>query len=186
MRRFTEGGNMRKLGLGILPLTFLLASCPQTPTPSHRLEIRTLGGNSAQLIPTQGQLPYCLVFTIAANGTIRQLTMSHDDHSISCPADKPIGGVRYRFPISEGRVRILVLFSDRKLDAGSVAAQVMEKGSLPTLSATDLRLPGRVTVEVLDFAPMAEPEPSVGTVVGRRGESRDGGSADRGGSTPPR
>jgi hypothetical protein len=171
---------MRKLGLGVLPLTFLLGSCPQTSTPSRHVEIRTLGGNSAQLIPTQGQLPYCLIFTIAANGTIRQLTMSHDDRSISCPADKAIGGVRYRFPISEGRVRILVLFSDRKLDAGSVAAQVMEKGASPTLTATDMRLPGRVTVEVLDLEPIAEAEPSVGTVIGRRGESRDGGSADGG------
>jgi len=172
---------MRKLGLGILPLTFLLVSCPQTSAPSHRVEIRTLGGNSAQLIPTEGQLPYCLVFTIAANGIIRQLTMSHDDRSISCPADKPIGGVRYRFPISEGKVRIFVLFSDRKLDAGSVAEQVMEKGSLPTINATDLRLPGRVTIEVIEFLPMVEPEPSVGQVVGRRGESRDGGSAVDGG-----
>ncbi len=168
---------MRKLGLGILPLTSLLVSCPQTSTPSRRVEIRTLGGNSAQLIPTQGQLPYCLVFTIAANGIIRQLTMSHDDRSISCPADKPIGGVRYRFPISEGRVRIFVLFSDRKLEAGSVAEQVLEKGPSPTLNATDLRLPGQVNVEILEFSPMADAEPSVGTVVVRRGESRDGGSA---------
>lgn len=172
---------MRKLGLGVLPLTFLLASCPQTSTPSHHVEIRTLGGNSAQLIPTRGQLPYCLVFTIAANGTIRQLTMSHDDRSISCPAERPIGGVRYRFPINEGRVRIVVLFSDRKLDAGSVAEQIMEKGALPTLSATELRLPGRVVVEVLDLSPIPEPEESVGTVIGRRGESRDGGSAPDGG-----
>ncbi len=172
---------MRKLGLGILPLTSLLVSCPQTSTPSRRVEMRTLGGNSAQLIPTPGQLPYCLVFTIAASGIIRQLTMSHDDRSISCAADKPIGGVRYRFPISEGRVRIFVLFSDRKLDAGSVAEQVVEKGSSPQLSATDLRVPGRVNVEVLECSPMAESEPSVGTVVSRRGESRDGGSAVDGG-----
>jgi hypothetical protein len=171
---------MRKFGLGILPLTSMLAACPQSPTPSQLVEIRTLSGNSAKLIPTQGQLPYCLVFTIAANGIIRQLTMSHDDRSIQCPAVKPIGGVSYRFPINEGRVRIFVLFSDRKLEAGSVAEQIVEKATLPRLRATDLSLPGRVSAEELQLMPALEAEPSVGAVVGHSPESRDGGTKDAG------
>ncbi len=168
---------MNKLGLGVLSSCAMIAGCPQSAAPPHRAEIRQLTGNSAQIIPTAGQLPYCLVFTTSASGLIRQLTMSHDDRSIECPADRPIGGVRYRFPVDEGRVRILVLFSDRKLDAGSVAEQIVEKGSASALSATDLRLPGRANSEVLEFTPALEREPALGTVIGRSPETGDGGRA---------
>ena len=163
---------MRKLAFASALVAPLLASCPRPNAPSARVEIRTLGGNSAQLVPAEGQLAYCLVFTFAASGTIRQLTMSPDDKSVSCPAHEPIGGVRYRFPISEGRVRIMVLFSDRRLDAGSLAEELLQVGPQTTITATDFRLPGRVNVEVLDFAPTVEKEPAVGELIKGKGEPR--------------
>ncbi len=166
---------MKRLGARVLALV-MLAACPETKAPLHRAELRKLSGTTVQLIPLQGQLPYCLVFTISASGVIRQLTMNPEDRSIECPANAPIGGVSYRFPITEGRVRIYVLFFDRKLNASSIAAQIVDRAGEPTLNVTDLRLPGRATVEVLEFLPTAEGEAMTGTVVGRNRESSNGGA----------
>ena len=112
----------------------------------------------------------------------RQLTMNPEDSAIDCPANAPIGGVSYRFPVAEGKVRIYVFFFDRKLKASSIAAQIVDKAREPAtipggveLNATDLRLPGRATVEVLDFLPTAEGEALTGTIVGRNRQSTDGG-----------
>jgi len=173
---------MKRLGARALVLAMMLAACPETKAPTHRTELRKLSGTTVQLVPLQGQLPYCLVFTISASGVIRQLTMNPEDSAIDCPANAPIGGVSYRFPVAEGKVRIYVFFFDRKLKASSIAAQIVDKAREPAtipggveLNATDLRLPGRATVEVLDFLPTAEGEALTGTIVGRNRQSTDGG-----------
>jgi hypothetical protein len=155
-------------------LALVLAACPEPKPPARRAEIRKISPTTVQIVPTQGQLPYCLVFTIAAKGVIRQLTMSRENQSFQCPADAPIGGVTYRFPINEGRVRIYILFSDQKLSANSVAGQIVEKSTAAILPVTDLRLPGRATAEVLEFLPGAEVEPTVGRLLGPQAESLDG------------
>ncbi len=168
---------MKRLGPSVFSFLLVLAACPAPKAPVRRAEIRKLSTTTVQIVPAQGQLPYCLVFTIAAKGVIRQLTMSRENQSIECPADAPIGGVNYRFPINEGRVRIYVLFSDQRLNASSVAQQIVEKAAEPTLPVTDLRLPGHANAEVLEFLPGVEGEPTVGRLVRGSGESVDGGDA---------
>ena len=173
---------MKRLGARAFVLSMMLAACPEMKAPTHRVELRKLSGTTVQLVPFQGQLLYCLVFTISSSGVIRQLTMNPEDSAIDCPANAPIGGVSYRFPVAEGKVRIYVFFFDRKLKASSIAAQIVDKAREPAtipggveLNATDLRLPGRATVEVLDFLPTAEGEALTGTIVGRNRQSTDGG-----------
>ncbi len=174
--RHPRGVKMKRLGTGIAPLLLVLAACPEKQPPPRRAELRKISGNSVRVIPAPGQLPYCLVFTLSATGVIRQLTMEGENLSLDCPAGEPIGGVSYRFPISEGPVRIYILFSDRRLNAGSVAPQIVERAGAPYLNVTDLRLPGRANAEVLEFTPTVEREPKVGTLVGRNRELVDGAS----------
>ncbi len=174
--RHPRGAQMNRLGAGIASLILVLAACPEKQSPPRRAELRKLSGISVRIIPAPGQLPYCLVFTLSATGVIRQLTMEGENLSLECPAGKPIGGVSYRFPISEGTVRIYILFSDRRLNAGSIAPQIVEKAGAPYLNVTDLRLPGRANAEVLEFTPTVEGEPKVGTLVGRHRELVDGGA----------
>jgi hypothetical protein len=165
---------MKRLGPYLFPVALALAACPQPKAPPRqRAEIRKISASTVQIIPAEGQLPYCLAFTISAKGVIRQLTMNRENRSVECRANAPIGGVSYRFPINEGRVRIFILFSDQKLEAGPVAEQIVEKSAEPTVSVTDLRLPGRANAEVLEFLPAPESEPMVGTVVGRDGRASD-------------
>jgi len=174
---------MKRLGARAFVLAMMLAACPETKAPTHRVELRKLSGTTVQLVPLQGQLPYCLVFTTSSSGVIRQLTMNSEDSAIDCPANAPIGGVSYRFPVTEGKVRIYVFFFDRKLKASSVAAQIVDKAQerapVPggvELNATDLRLPGKAAVEVLEFLPGAEGEAMTGTIVGHNRQSTEGGA----------
>ena len=181
--RHSRVAQMNRLGVGIASLMLVLAACPEKQPPPRRAELRKISGNSVRIVPAAGQLPYCLVFTLSATGVIRQLTMEGENVSLDCPAGAPIGGVSYRFPISEGPVRIYLLFSDRRLNAGTIAPQIVEKAGAPYLNVTDLRLPGRANAEVLEFTPTVEREPKVGTVVGRNREIVVGdapGGADAG------
>jgi hypothetical protein len=161
---------MKELSCRALTCALALLACQPAKPGAHRVELRKLSGSSVQLIPAPDQVPYCLAFTISASGVIRQLTMNPENRSIECRAGSPIGGVSYRFPLGEGRVKIYVLFSDRPLNAHSVADQIVDKSDQPAINATDLRLPGRVNVEVLEFSPGRTEEPTVGKVVGGRGE----------------
>ena len=107
------------------------------------------GPASIEILPSAGQPPYCLVFTVSEKGIVRQLTMSPSNESIPCAAGQPIGGTAYRIPPAEGKVRVHVILSDRKLDATPIAGQVRELGRSPGFSAMDLRAPGRVVLETL-------------------------------------
>jgi hypothetical protein len=172
------GGEMSRLGAGIASLMLVLSACPEKRPPPRRAELRKLSGTSVRIVPAPGQLPYCLVFTLSTTGVIRQLTMDRENLSVECQAGEPIGGVSYRFPVNEGTVRIYILFSDRRLNASSIAPQIVEKAKEPSLNVTDLRLPGRANAEVLEFSPAAEGEPKVGRLVGRNRELVDGGSPE--------
>ncbi len=153
----------------------LLAACPESKSPPRRADLRKLSSTTVQIVPAPGQLPYCLVFTTSFTGVVRQLTMNHENKSIKCDADKPIGGVSYRFPIDEGKVRIYLFFSDLALSAGSVAEQIVEKAAEPSFNIMDLRLPGQVIVEIYEFSPEEEEGPMVGEIVGSKSLRTDGG-----------
>jgi hypothetical protein len=153
-----------------------------------RAELRQLGGNKVEIVPAEGQLPYCLVFTRSANGVLRQLTMTHENKSLRCPAGEPVGHVSYRIPVEEGEVTALVFFSDQKLNAGSVGQQLYEMPRDQRFSPMNLRLPGQVNVEAIAFQPQQDTETAVGGVVGAGGMVEGAGQAEGGSAaqaTPP-
>ena len=108
------------LGLGWLFGCFLLVvgSCNQRAQPTvQHVELRKTERESLELVPVAGTPSYCLVFSIAESGVVRQLTMNADDASTHCEPGKPIGGQPFRIPAHEGKVRIYTIFSDQKLAA---------------------------------------------------------------------
>lgn len=132
----------------------LFAACsPSREAAPHRATLVPTGPASIEVLPSAGQPPYCLVFTVSEKGIVRQLTMSPSNESIPCAAGKPIGGTSFRIPPAEGKVRIHVILSDGKLDATPIAQQVRELGKGPGFSAMDLRAPGRVFLETLELSP---------------------------------
>jgi hypothetical protein len=141
---------MRKL---LLAASILIAGCGEPKAAAKRVDLETVGPGAIRLVPRAGQLPYCLVLTVAESGVVRQLTPLDPNEAIECPAGKPIGGVTYRIPRAEGAVRVHVIFADRKIDGRPVAAQVRELGASRVFTAMDLRAPGNVSLETLTVQP---------------------------------
>jgi hypothetical protein len=141
-----------------------LATCSRSSTPTHRVELRRISGDTLQIIPGEGQMQYCLVFTHSGKGVVRQLTMSKSNMSVKCPAGEPVLGQAYRIPVEEGPVKVNVFFSDQRLEAASVANQLNDMSN-PSFSPIDFRLPGKVVVESLDFIPTESAAPAPGQLV---------------------
>jgi hypothetical protein len=154
--------NVRHLVAGLA--LALLAGCARSSPPTHRVELRRISGDTIQVIPSEGQLPYCLVLTYSDKGITRQLTISKSNMSVRCPAGEPVLGQAYRIPVEEGAVKVHIFFSDQRLEAGSVANQLTDMAKL-SFSPIDLRLPGKVVVETLDFIPTGANQPRPGTLV---------------------
>lgn len=151
---------MRTIALFTL-LAGLLAGCTKPDAAparaAPRAEMRRLGGPNIELIPREGQYPYCLVFTVSATGLVRLLTQNEELESIPCEAGKRIGDVTYIVPNAEGKARVLVFFSDRVLKAGPIAHRISEiGGDRDRLNAFDFRVPGQITIEELEFDPFAK------------------------------
>lgn len=165
----------------VLAALGLLAACAveKKAETGARVTLKRLTGTSFELVPGEGQHPHCLVFTLAANGVIRQLTMSRENVSYSCPAGKPIGGHSYRVPLDEGMVKVQVLFSSQKVNAASVAQQLLDLRDRAQISSIDLRLPGKAAVETISFTPEAESPPPMGGLLGKDGtpDEPDAGAA---------
>jgi hypothetical protein len=150
------------LGLG------LLAGCDKPappPATGPRVTLVQKGPSSIELIPAADQYPYCLAFTLADKGPIRLLTMTEDRMAPDCPAGQPILATSFRIPPREGKVKIFVVFSDRPLESDPIARQIDDLvHQKEALTAMDLRAPGRVAVDTLEFTPQgpagpARPEP---------------------------
>jgi len=185
---------MKRWTLGCFAVTGLvaLAGCQQhaTPETATRLAIKKISGEKVQFVPAKGQLTYCLIFTRAERGPLRLLTMTYDNRSPHCPAEKPVQGLTYRIPSTEGPVRVLAFFSDQRINAGSIAQQLWDQ---PNATPMNLRLPGNVKAQTLTFAPEQEAAPA-GEVAGAGGQisaGADGGviiptqpDADGGTATP--
>lgn len=133
----------------------MMAACA-TPSAGSgpRVDVERVGPASIKLVPRAGQPPFCLVLTVAASGVVRQLTPQKPNESIPCPAGAPIGGVTHRLPPGEGKVKVHVVFSDRKLDGAPIAAQVRELGASASFSAMDLRAPGNLALATLEITPV--------------------------------
>ncbi len=148
------------------------AGCTESPKPvqAPRATLRSLGGSTVEVLPTEGQLPYCLLFTLSERGVIRQLTMTRENRSIKCDASKPIANTSFRIPANEGKVKAYVIYSDQRIQAGPVGEQLYELRAKERISAIDMRLPGRVFVETLEFTPKEDSAPVTGGVVDSTGE----------------
>lgn len=148
---------MRRLLLVLAALSAALGcSKPSAPpAPASRVTLVSKGPAQIELVPAEGQPPYCLVFTVAEGGRpIRHLTMLEDKLSPDCPAGQPIASTVFRIPPREGKVKIYVVFSDRALEADPISLQFDElvREEQP-ITAMDLRAPGRVVIETLEFTP---------------------------------
>jgi hypothetical protein len=137
-----------------------------------RVALERTGGSTFALVPTQGQPPFCLVYTVAANGLTRQLTMSAQNRSFECPAGQPIGRRQYRVPLSDGPVQVLVLFTSQSVNAGSVSQQLVEAPNRAQPSVLDLRLPGNAHLATVTFEPRDDVPIEVGSIV----SPEDGGT----------
>jgi len=167
-------------------LAVVLVGCPAPPEAKRKAELRNVGGSTIQVIPAEGQHPYCLVFTISEGKVVRQLTMNRDNKSVKCEAGQPIGNVSFRVPKEEGKVKVLVFFSDRRLNAGSLAQQIYELASEgKQFYPYDLRLEGDVKIETLEFEPSEEVPTVAGEAVGKGGTvaGEDAGTPDGGASS---
>ena len=118
----------------------------------HHVELRKTSNDNVELIPKEGVPPYCLVYSIAEKGTIRQLTMNETNDSFDCPPGAAIGDTSFRSPRHEGKARIYVIFSDQKLSAATVAQQINDLGTA-SFSTLDLRVPGKAMSDVLEYTP---------------------------------
>ncbi|QSQ24014.1 hypothetical protein JY651_03275 [Pyxidicoccus parkwayensis] len=134
-----------------------------------RAQLRKTGPATVEVIPTEGQLPYCMLYTVSEKGVIRQLTLTRENRSIRCDPTKPIANTSFRIPVQEGKVRMYIFFSDDRIPAGPVAQQLYDLRGQDRINAMDLRLPGRVFVETLEFSPEDTAPPVTGAVVGSDG-----------------
>ncbi|MFY1830214.1 hypothetical protein ACN47A_30140 [Myxococcus fulvus] len=141
-----------------------------------RAQVRKTGPATMEVIPSSGQLPYCMLYTVSEKGVIRQLTLTRENRSIRCDANKPVANTSFRVPTQEGKVKVYIFFSDERIPAGPVAQQLYDLRGQDRISAMDLRLPGRVFVETMDFVPEEGTTEITGAVVGTHGEVTDSGS----------
>jgi len=166
----------------------LAAGCTQNDkaaTPS-RAQIRKVSGATMEVVPNEGQFPYCLLFTVSEKGIIRQLTMTRENRSIKCDPGKPIANTSFRVPTQEGKVKVYIIFSDQRIQAGSVAQQLYELRDRPRITGFDFRLPGQASVESLEFVPEEGGAPVTGGVIGAGGELANdeaGNAQGEGGAT---
>jgi hypothetical protein len=162
--------------------------------PPARSQLRKVSGSAIEIVPTEGQLPYCLVYTVSQKGVIRQLTMTRENRSIKCAAGKPIANASFRVPTQEGPVKVYIFFSDQRIQAGSVAQQIMDVQNKERMTAMDFRLPGQAFVEMLEFTPEEGGTPIIGEVVtpgedepgtaGATGMDKAGGAEEETGGAP--
>lgn len=154
---------MHRWIIASLAVVFLAGCHGSSSTPVHRMTLDKVTADTFRVVPTQGQLPYCLVFTRAKSGTLRQLTMVTDNRSVKCPAGKPVLGLTFRAPVSEGPVKVLAFFSDKRINAGRITEVLSEK---PNATALDFSLPGQVFVASDVFTPEKPSTPTTGKLLG--------------------
>lgn len=155
----------------VLAVVALCAGCDDKKSDRPtRAQLRKTGAATVEVIPSEGQLPYCMLYTVSEKGVIRQLTLTRENRSIRCDPNKPIANTSFRIPAQEGKVRMYIFFSDDRVPAGPVTQQLHDLRGQERINAMDLRLPGRVFVEILEFSPEDSAPAVTGAVVGSGGE----------------
>ncbi|MFZ5445411.1 MAG: hypothetical protein ACOZQL_35800 [Myxococcota bacterium] len=150
-----------------LLLIVAAAGCEKSkPEPTKRATVHRVGGTTFELVPSEGQYEHCLAYTVSRSGLTRQLTMAKSNMSFHCPAGRPVGGHPFKVPLNEGPVKVFVFFTSQSVNAGSLSQQILDSPNRQALSVMDMRLPGQAALEVLEFTPEEDVEPSVGEVLG--------------------
>lgn len=151
----------------VITSLLLAVACEKSSTGSNkRAALNRTGGTTFEIIPSADQHQNCLIYTVSRSGLTRQMTMSRTNQSFDCVAGRPIGGHAYKVPLNEGPVRVHVFFTSQKVNAAAVSQELLDAPDRQSLSAMNMRLPGSVTLETLDFAPEEDVAPEIGTVVG--------------------
>lgn len=167
----------------VVAVLALGVGCNKGTEATHsRAEVRKVSGSTIEVVPNEGQLPYCLLYTVSQKGIIRQLTMTRENRSIKCDAGKPIANSSFRVPLEEGTVKVYVIFSDQRIQAGSVAQQLFELQGRERVTGMDFRLPGQAFVELLEFTPEEGGAPVTGGRVGAGGEVANSAAPGEAGS----
>lgn len=167
---------MRRSALTVALLFIAACSKPETAAV-RRASLNRTGGTTFEILPAEGQQPYCLAYTVNRSGLTRLLTMSQTNQSFECAGNRPVGGHAFKTPFNEGPVRVYVFFSSQKLHAGAVSEQLLESQDRQALSVMSMRLNGNVSLEALDFAPEEDVAPSLGGLIGEdAGIVPDGGA----------
>lgn len=155
---------MRPSLLAALCLSVVACEKP-APAAARRATLTRVGGTTFQLVPGEGQLPWCLAYTVSKAGLTRQLTMSRSNQSFECPAGKPVGGRSFKVPLAEGAVKVFVFFTSQPVNAASVSQQILDASDRQALSVMNMRLPGKASLDVLEFVPEEDVAPEVGALV---------------------
>lgn len=155
-----------RLALVLLCGLCLTACEEKSSAPSKRATLHRTGGTTFEIVPSPGQLPHCLAYTVSKSGLTRQLTMSRSNQSFECTAGKPIGAHAYKVPLNEGPVRVYVFFTSQPVHAASVSQQILDAPDRQALSVMNMRLPGQAALEVLDFTPEEDVAAEEGAVLG--------------------
>lgn len=154
--------------LVLVSLVVVVTGCEKsTPPSANRVTLRRTGGTTFQLLPSEGQLPYCLAYTVSRSGLTRQLTMSKSNQSFTCEANAAIGKRTFRVPQNEGPVKVHVLFTSQPINAASVSQDLLDAKDRQALSVMNLRLPGKALLETIDFVPEEDVDPEVGEMLGQ-------------------
>lgn len=141
----------------VLALGLALVGCSTSEPPPRpqRVTLTPKSANTFALVPAEGQPPYCHVFTTTLTGVIWLQTPTESQMSVDCPAGQPITGADLRVPKREGKVKVHVIFSDQRLEAGPLQLQVQEMVQQhKPVTPFDLRAPGKVVIETVEFAPV--------------------------------
>jgi len=110
----------------VVVLGLALAACSQktAEAPLKRATLQRTGGTTFEIIPSAGQMPFCVAYTVSRSGLTRQLTMSRSNQSFECPAGKPVGHHAYKVPLNEGPVKVYLFFTKQAVNAASVDQQI--------------------------------------------------------------
>jgi hypothetical protein len=148
-------------------LGLALAGCDQkSEAPLKRATVQRTGGTTFEIVPSAGQMPFCLAYTVSRSGLTRQLTMSRSNQSFECPAGKAVGHHAYRVPLNEGPVKVYLFFTSQAVNAASVSQQILDAPDRQSLSVMNMRLPGQAAFETLEFTPEEDVAAEVGEVLG--------------------
>lgn len=147
-------------------LILAAVGCEQSRASVGRAALVRQGPSLFQVMPAPEQHPYCSIFTISEAGVTRQLTMSRDNLAFDCPAGRAVGYRTWRSPAEEGPVRVLVFFTSQKVNAATIAQQLIELKDPRRASLLDMRLPGMASLETLEFTPLPESPIDEGSVIG--------------------